>query len=144
MQASKIIKNLLFNNIVLKVISFIIGATMWFIINQSHTMHLHKEIPLCFYGPQKDFTITAPESIHVTLCGTRNDLQSLDLDSLALHINSAILHEGPNSLSINRATLFLPEQINVLHYSPLNSMIMVKSKITEQNSSSTLESATTA
>jgi hypothetical protein len=137
------IKNLLFSNIILKVVSFIIGATFWFIISQSHTRQLHREIPICFYGQQPDSTIDAPDTLRVTLRGTRAHLNLLDLDALALHIDAAKLHMGPNQISVNNATLFLPEQINVVHYSPLNGVITVQAKkISAQSESATHENAT--
>lgn len=125
------IKNLLLNNIVLKVISSIIGITFWFIISQSHTMQLHLQIPVSFYNQRADVAIDAPETIQVTLRGLRANLQLLDLESLAVHIDAHTLLEGPNAMIVNHATLFLPEHINVVHYSPLNSVINVQSKTTE-------------
>ena len=122
------LKNNLKNNATLKVVSFIIGYNVWNILSASHTHTLSIEAPVCFYHESAAHTIDAPESITLELQGKKNVLQSINKKTLALHIDASQLHHGPNPLLVNHATLFLPETINVVHYSPANIVINVKEK----------------
>jgi hypothetical protein len=94
-------------------------------MSSSHYATVQKVIPLCFYGTLDAHTIHAPETITVTLRGKRCALKQLDLDTLALHVNAHQLHGGPNRIPVSSATLFLPADINVVHYSPSNALITV-------------------
>jgi hypothetical protein len=113
------------NNLTLKIVAGIIAYGFWFILNQSRIIQIETQVPVCFYNASATETISAPETISVTLCGKSSDLRSIDLDNLACHIDSADLHSGDNPLTVTAHTLFLPESINLLHYYPSNGCIVV-------------------
>lgn len=122
------LKNIVLNNIVLKVVSCIIAFTFWVIISQSHLSSITIDVPLCFYGQLDTVTIDAPEQMQVTLRAPRMLLNTIHSSSLALHIDVRTLHEGKNPIIISTSNLFLPDYIDVLHYSPSNSVITVAMK----------------
>lgn len=126
-------KNILLHNVVLKVISGIIGITFWLMASQSYKATLQCTVPVCFYASPADRIIKAPETVSVTLCGKRNDLKALERSSLAIHINAQKLAIGPNRIVVSHATLFLPKSINVLNYTPLNSVITVENAQQEKS-----------
>lgn len=124
------LKNSLKNNATLKIVSLIIGYGAWNILSASHLHTESFEIPVCFYHASDAQMIEAPPTITLALQGKKNILRNINKETLALHIDAAQLHYGPNPLIIDRSTLFLPETINVVHYSPANTIITVKEKIT--------------
>jgi hypothetical protein len=80
-------------------------------------------VPLCFYGAEKQ--IKAPDSVAVQIAGKRNHLSLIDLESLAIHIDTNSLHIGPNPINLKQSDLFLPPTINVLNWYPSNVTITV-------------------
>lgn len=124
------LKTTIQNNATLKVLSFIIGYGLWNIISLSHTHTITLEVPVCFYHESASHIIDAPASISLELEGKKRILRSINKKTVAIHIDAARLHHGPNPLIIDRSTLFLPQTINVVHYSPANTIITVKEKAT--------------
>lgn len=112
------------NNLTLKIIALIIAYGFWSLLNQSRVVQIEKQVPLCFYNGTTTDSISAPETISVTLSGKASDIRMLDLNNLACHINIADLHAGDNPLVVTSHTLFLPESINLLHYYPSNGCIV--------------------
>jgi hypothetical protein len=97
-----------------------LGYTFWYIFSHSHTTTAWITIPLCFYNVPTQNCIRAPESVSVKIAGKRVDLRSLDINELAIHVNADQLHEGKNVLTLTPETIFLPESIKLVHYSPSN------------------------
>ncbi len=107
-------------NVPLKVISLLLGYTFWYIFGNSHTTTAWITIPLCFYNVQKENSVKAPEMLSLKIAGKRTVLRSLDARDLAIHVDAARLQEGKNLLTITPETIFLPESIKLVHYSPSN------------------------
>ena len=126
------LKNSLTHNAIIKTVSFIIACGIWHALSQSYTIDTWLTVPLCFYSAHPDQQtgkqITAPEQIAIHLTGKRELLRTINLETLAVHINSDALHDGPNPINIQSAHLFLPETIKLLHYSPANIIITINSK----------------
>ena len=113
-------------NAPLKIISFMLAYSFWALLNQMHPTLLNVTVPLCFYGEQKKGTsLTAPETLKITLSGKRSDLANLDLTTLAAHVNTATLVAGANNLVLTREHLFVPPSCNLVHYKPSNILISV-------------------
>lgn len=121
------LKNSLTHNIVIKMVSFIIGYSLWLSFSQSHTIAIWLKVPVCFYGTEKK--IEAPEQIAIHLAGKRSKLATIDTNNLTAHINTDNLHEGPNPLVVQASDLFLPNSITVLDCLPSNSIITVTNSI---------------
>ncbi|HSW73613.1 MAG TPA: hypothetical protein VLG71_00490, partial [Candidatus Limnocylindria bacterium] len=95
------------NNLMLKVVSLMIGSACWYTLSQWHPAAITLAIPVGICAPDQT-TIDAPETVTVTLSGKRSTLSALDLENLALHIDSASLHAGKNRIAVCAQNLFLP------------------------------------
>ncbi len=112
----------------LKIISLILGYTFWHILSSSHASTAWINVPLCFYNVPEEKSIKAPEGLSVKISGKRDELRMLDLQELAIHINASQLHDGKNLLAITPETIFLPERIKLVHYSPSNPTVELVQK----------------
>lgn len=121
----KTIKQLIFHNIPLKIVSLVGGYLLWVMISGSHVVNVTHHVPVGLYNTTSEQQIEAPETIVVTLQAPRHALYNLDVEELALHVDASRLQKGENHLHVDRSTLFLPEGINVVHYSPSNAVITV-------------------
>jgi hypothetical protein len=119
------LKNSLTTKLTLKACAFILGFSFWYILGQFRPIELSYAVPLIFYE-NKAHTLEAPETVTVCLKGYKNDFYNLDLKELAVHLNADLLHEGKNFVQITEEHLFLPREINLVHYKPSNVVVMVK------------------
>lgn len=104
--------------IMLKFLALIFGCSLWYIFSQTRIDTLSLDIPLCFYGTEKNIGIHAPEKIHVTLCGTRSDLASLDLEQLCAHVDACAFDTKSAHIALTSHNIFLPTTIKLIHYDP--------------------------
>lgn len=114
------LKNLLFNNASLKIISFFLGYSFWHIASINQIITMSAIIPLYFSSPADHITIKAPETITVVLQGKRSDLYALEKESLAAHVNISKLLPGKHGIILKEHHLFLPHTITLLQYKPSN------------------------
>ena len=117
-----IIKNLFADNIALKLISFLCGFILWIILGQTIGTSLWLSVPVSFYNVDAQ-KISAPETILMHIAGKRMELQSLDTQQLALHVDGKELHTGKNFIDVNNENLFLPQQIKLVEYKPSNLVV---------------------
>jgi len=113
-------------NTPLKIMSCILGYSFWCILSCSHSSTVWIDAPLCFFGDNSQKKISAPEKISVALSAKRTDLHAIDRNALAIHVDTSTLHEGPNNITLDNKSLFLPDSIKLVHYSPANIVIDVK------------------
>jgi hypothetical protein len=85
----------------------------------SHTITQELVVPLCWYDIPHTLDLEAPETMVITLTGTKKQLLSLNTHELAIHINAHDMIPGKNYIAITRENLFLPESIKLVHYSPV-------------------------
>lgn len=104
--------------IMLKLLAFIFGVSLWYIFSQSRHDTMSLEVPLCFYDAGQNICLQAPETIHVTLAGRRVDLCALDQKNLVAHVNASKFNEKTSKLLIESQYLFLPATIKLIHYTP--------------------------
>lgn len=117
------IQQLIFNNVVLKVTSLILGYCLWSMLGDLFQSTLWINVPLCFYNNEKNITIDAPESIQVMLSGKRSHLYNISSADLAIHINLNNLKSGDNYYILTDKNLFLPAEVKLTDYNPHNLMI---------------------
>lgn len=122
------VKKTIWRNTSLKIISLLLGYTFWYIFSHSHMNTLWVTVPVCFYNIPQKTTIKGPETIALKIAGKRSELSALDIDNLAIHINAHQLAQGKNLLNLDHQSLFLPQSITLVHYSPSNPIIEVVSK----------------
>jgi len=80
---------------------------------------------VCFYNTVADQIITAPETITITLYGTRKDLFKTMFDS-AVHYDAHTFHSGTQTVPITKEHIFLPESVRLIHYKPTEITIVVR------------------
>lgn len=124
-------KAIITNNLTLKVISLIMGYTFWFTWSQTQTTSYNLDVPLCVYNIPDTAQIKAPETISIALAGTLQDLNNLDLNNLAIHIDGTTLREGDNQCIVKDEQLFVPDTIKMVHYAPSNILISYNSTTQE-------------
>lgn len=107
-------------NMPLNIIALLLGYMFWYMFGSSHTITTWITVPLSFYNRPAHTLIDAPESIALKIAGKRDDIRSLDLNQVAIHIDAQKLHEGKNLLTINAQKLLLPDTIKTLHCIPSN------------------------
>jgi YbbR domain-containing protein len=113
------IKMVLTKNTPLKVCSFILGYTFWSVFSNMQTITQELTVPLCCYQLPEQFSFHAPETINITLSGKKNQLASINKTDLAVHIDAHDLSVGTHPIAVTAETLFLPESIKLVHYSPV-------------------------
>lgn len=121
----KKITQLIIPNLPLKLLSGICGFLVWSVISQSHVVTITRQVPVCVYNTEQTDQISVPEMVQVTLQAPRNRLYTVDTHELAIHIDAARLQPGDNPLRVDRSSLFLPDGINVVHYTPSNTKIEI-------------------
>jgi hypothetical protein len=103
------------------------GAALWWwsLYEESRIIERSYRIPCCFYPAESSRIAQAPEMIRVLLRGTRRSLRTIDPESLALHIDVTSLLPGTHALPVDETTLFLPQTIKLINWSPAHSMIVI-------------------
>lgn len=119
-------KKLILGNLPLKVLSFFIGYTLWYVFGHAQIINTKLNVPLCFYGAEKSMNIQAPEMVHIELSGKRAILNTIDLDNLAIHVDARELVQGPQPIQITQERLFLPESIKLIHYTPAQIVVTMQ------------------
>lgn len=120
------LKKHLMSNLVLKTTSCILGYSLWSILAAGHMATRMVEVPLAFYGNAALRVSQAPEKVTIALQSKRNILHALDTHSLAAHINADQFIAGPNKVTFDNKSLFLPDSIKLVHYSPINIVVHVQ------------------
>jgi hypothetical protein len=110
------VKNHPLNNLSLKVISIVIGYTLWAILSNNHTTSIDLNIPLAFYN-NKQKAVEAPEQVQVTVHARRSEFHKISR-TIALHIDTEELSEGINIVNIEDKLLLLPDTIKLVHSIP--------------------------
>lgn len=122
------IKTILTKNTPLKVLSFILGYTLWSICSGIQTITQEMTVPLCCYQVPATIEFDAPETINITLAGKKNQLASINTQDLAIHIDASDLRLGNNPIAITSEKLFLPESIKLVHCSSAPVIIKTTTK----------------
>lgn len=97
-----------------------LGFGLWSMVSTLHTDTTTITVPLLFYHiPEKNMMVPQHETITVTLKGPRAELQSIDYENLAVHINmQKMISDG--GITLKPENLFLPNSIKVVRYTPMN------------------------
>lgn len=119
-------QKIILNSLILKILSFIIGYSIWSIMNQSHITTFQLKIPFVFYNVPQRSTIIAPEHIFIQLQGTKKILRTLATALPAAHIDAQTLKPGDNLITLSKSTLFLPDHVQLVHTTPCPIVVTVK------------------
>ena len=117
------LKNLISNNLLIKVIAFVFGYSLWALFNCAQLSTMQYDVPVSFFNTNQAMVLHAPETIRIELRGKRNALHSIDTKTLAVHLDASRFHEGANPVVLESESLFLPKNITMVHYTPSNLVI---------------------
>src|SRR5690606_9911898 len=92
------LKNLLFSNAPLKIISLFLDYSFWHVASINQIITMSTTIPLYFSSTPHHITVNAPETVTVVLQGKRSDLYELEKESLAAHVNISKLLPGKHGI----------------------------------------------
>ncbi|MFZ5954054.1 MAG: hypothetical protein ACOYT8_03090 [Candidatus Dependentiae bacterium] len=120
------IKSLTTHKLSIKIFSFIFAYSFWCFFSSNQNIQTTISVPLCFYDVENSYEIDCVEKVTITLKGKRLDLQALDYDQLAIHIDGSLLLPGPNNLYLTEKNLFLPTTIKLVNYKPTNLVALLK------------------
>lgn len=112
-----LLKNSLLNNLTIKVISLIIGYSIWSFFATSYTVHEWKNVPVCFYNNENKIIESNHEYVTIKLAGKRADLNLCK--DLALHIDAQTLAARENFIIPNESSFFLPSNVKLLYCNTL-------------------------
>jgi len=124
----QVLKKIFLNNTQIKIVSLILGYSFWYIFSQSHITKIWIDVPICFYQKPENIKIDAPEKIRIQLSGKRSDMYTIDMKTIAFHINMQDTTLGIQALKLSQEQLFLPDSIKLARYSPSNIMMYVTKK----------------
>jgi len=102
----------------IKILSITLGFSLWYICKQARYDSINLDIPIYFYNEVPHKIIKAPETIKVTLAGTRKNIRKLDKEQLAIHLDASRYLKPMSYVIIDNQNLFLPTTIKLVHYSP--------------------------
>ena len=108
------------NRIFLKISSLLLGAFFWYVWSGIYPLTRNVSVPLSFYNIPDGAVVTSPEELTVQLRGTRQAFLALDAETLAMYIDAHRFAEGPNNVTVGADSLFLPESVRLVDYTPSN------------------------
>lgn len=117
MIAKTVFKSSLLNNLTVKVVSLIIGYSIWSFFAHSYTVHEWVTVPVCFYNTHDKIIKTTSDYLKIKVAGKRADLALCN--DLALHIDAQSLASNEQIVIPNETSLFLPANVKLLYCSPL-------------------------
>lgn len=122
-----IVKNSILNNKTIKIISLIIGYSLWSYLGQIYQVSQWITAPICYYNVPEDINIkTETEKITVHLTGKREDIRHCS--DIGLHIDASKLCAGQHFIMPDEQMLFLPSTVKLIHYKPLKISFTVSKK----------------
>ena len=118
------------NRPILKVSSLIFGYLFWLMIAQNQHISINHQVPLYFFGLNKDLkTTAAPEQINAIISGKRMDLANFNLDENSAHIDVSNLDTaGSYNVKVPKENIFLHNHFKLLNYWPSSLSIQIDQK----------------
>lgn len=124
-----VVKHNFLNNKTIKIVSLIIGYSLWSYLGQIYQVDKWITVPVCYYNAPEDMALNASqEELEVHLTGKREDIKYCS--DLGLHIDASKLREGTQCIMPNEQMLFLPKSVKMVHYKPLKISITVSKRDT--------------
>ncbi len=120
------LKNVVLNNVPIKVFSLIFGYLAWSVISYSHADSTWVNVPVCFSSSETAMQVMAPETIKINLAGKRCDLRLLDTNATAVHIDTRDLRNGEQSIELSETHVLIPDSIQVVGFAPTHINVTVK------------------
>ena len=122
------LKKIFLSNVQIKLFSLILAYAGWSLINKSHTDDIWTDVPVCFYETEKGMKIACADTVKMNLSGKRSDLRSLNIEDIAIHIDSRTLAQGENTITLSERQVMLPETIKVTGWAPSHLEVETKTE----------------
>jgi len=121
-----ILKKIFLSNAQIKIISFILGYSFWYLLGQMHVANIWLDTPICFYNVPDNLQIESTEKVKILLSAKRADLYTLNRETLAFHIDMQDTQIGNHVIKLQEAQLLLPDTIKLVRQYPVNIALTVK------------------
>ncbi|MCS7199128.1 MAG: CdaR family protein [Caldimicrobium sp.] len=112
----------------LKVLAFLISATLWYLVVWGKPIEKTLEIPIKYKNSySKDFFVEInPSTISVKITATRSQLRNLEKDKLEIEIDLEKYSPGAHQIRIPIEKINLPSSIKVKEISPVYLTLVIK------------------
>ena len=120
------LENNLVNNAPIKIISLIIGYSLWAIFSESHVTNIVLDAPVCFYNIPNTLQINCKDKVKVELSAKRSNLYTVDRETLAFHIDMQNAKIGDTVMKLCEEQLLLPDSIKMARCYPANIAVAIK------------------
>jgi hypothetical protein len=122
-----LIKNLIFTHAPMKVLSVILGYSLWSFLAQHCLITQSITVPVCFYNTTSGHIQANTPTITIAITGTRSNMRLCT--ETGCHINATSLSEGEHMIMPHEKNLFLPKSVKLVHCEPR----VIKVTVTHQN-----------
>lgn len=133
-------KDLITNNLSLKLASLVIAVTLWFFVILSGRSEVNLDIPVSFINlPEKLEIMDSPGTVNIVVEGQERLLKNLRKDEIRAVIDMAEAKTGKSFLTIKKDNIELPKAFTITDINPetislkiedqMNKSVNVKPKI---------------
>ena len=115
---------------ILKASSIIFGYLFWLILAQSQSVKINIDLPLFFYGIDKNLKLN-PETdiVKGLISGKRIDIYNHQLADKSAHIDlSSFNQPGTYSVALVKENIFLHNKLKLINYWPSNLSVQLEEK----------------
>jgi len=107
-----------------KICSIILAYSIWFCVAQHQVISQSYKASIYFYDTANK-EIQAPDTIQITLQGSRKELYNFKEHHATIHLDGSKLTEGKQEIILTRENLFLPETLKLVDLLPSHISIQV-------------------
>lgn len=125
-------KNLLTENLGLKISSVLISVFLWFFVTSAGQSEITLDVPLEFKNIPADIGIakTSGKTVYVTVRGHERPMKNLKASDVRVYVDLSKAKKGEDVFSVTKDDIKLPYALTVLHINPAT----VKIKLDETDS----------
>jgi hypothetical protein len=101
------------------VVSGITAYALWNLLQHTVLLEQHYTVPVCFYNSVPGtHCMAVPETVHITLRGTKSALAAIDQHHLAFHINAQTCTKERPWIALSESTIFVPHNVRMIYCNP--------------------------
>ncbi len=109
----------------LKCCALLFGYSLWLGFTEHHKIQKTISVPLTFFNVLDDIKIEAPETVQLSLYGTRRALANAHYKA-SIHCNAAQYTQEKQILTLHNQQIFLPKNVRLLHCIPSTITLEIK------------------
>ncbi len=125
----KFLKDILFNNLHLKLLSLIVAFLMWLNVTSQKQTHLEIYSYIDVVNMKNDIEIEAiqPERVKIIIESTDKNIQNLDISKIHVFIDGSQIKEGENKLPVKVAIEGI-QHVRIISVSPSEVIVYARKK----------------